>query len=282
MPLRIGIVGLDSSHAVSLVRRCNVRDADSPVRVIAGWPGGSSDAPLSAERVIGFTDEVRDRCGVEILESPEAVATAVDAVAILSMDGRNHAQLFARVASFRRPVFVNKPLATSRHDAERIAETARKHGVRWFSASALRLAAVSAPPARRVTVQCPLWFEPANVGWFWYGIHGIELAAAVCGRGISAVRLETFPDRELLHLEWRDGHTGTVVGLLNRDAAFTYACDDATAVPVGAHADRLEQAMLDFFAGADAPVTTADTLEVIACVAAANASRASDGRRISL
>jgi predicted dehydrogenase len=210
------------------------------------------------------------------------VAAVVDAVAIMSMDGRTHAALLSKIAPACPSVFVNKPLATSQREAASIADTARRHRARWFSASALRFAVDPPAPVRRAVVECPLWFEPANAGWFWYGMHGIELLLKLMGPGIVAARVESFPEHERLQLGWRDGRQGVVVGHYARDAAFTYACDDGPAVPVDPGVDRLEEAMLRFFAGGNAPVTPAETLEVIAAVEAANLSRANGGRRIVL
>jgi hypothetical protein len=282
MPLRIGIVGLDSSHAVSLARRCNAPDSTTDARVVAAWAGGSPDAPLSRDRVSGFAAEVTNTFGVPLMETPEAVATIVDAVAIMSMDGRTHASLFSKITPTCRSVFINKPLTTSRLEAQVIASTARRHAIRWFSASALRFAVTSPAPTRRAVVECPLWFEPANTGWFWYGVHGVELILRLMGPGVAAARVEPSSEHEILHLDWRDRRTGVVVGHYARDTAFTYACDDAPPTPVDPGADRLEKVMLKFFAGGDAPVTPAETIEVIAVVEAANLSRASGGRRITL
>lgn len=282
MPLRIGIVGLDSSHAVSLVRRCNRISSTTDARVVAAWAGGSPDAPLSRDRVSGFTAEVTNEFGVPLMETPEAVAAVVDAVAIMSMDGRTHALLFSKVARTCRSVFINKPLTTSRLEAQSIVDTAQRYAIRWFSASALRFSVAAPAPLRRALVECPLWFEPANAGWFWYGVHGVELIMRLMGPGIAAVRLESSPEREILHLDWRDGRTGVVRGQYARDTAFTYACYDSPPLPVDPGPDRLEEAMLKFFAGGDAPVTPSESIEVIAVVEAANLSRASGGRRITL
>ena len=52
--LTVGVVGLDMSHALEFTRRPNDPDNLDYVpgaRVIAGWPGGSKDFPLSWSRV---------------------------------------------------------------------------------------------------------------------------------------------------------------------------------------------------------------------------------------
>src|SRR5688500_15965080 len=111
--LKVGLVGLDMSHAVEFARRLNDPDNVEHVpggRVAAGVPGGSTDFPLSWSRVQKFTAEVRDKFGVEIVDSPEAVAERADVLLVTTADGRLHRVLFDRLLKFNRPMFIEKPL----------------------------------------------------------------------------------------------------------------------------------------------------------------------------
>ncbi len=60
--LRIGFVGLDSSHCTAFARLL-LEDAAGceygGARITAGWPGGSADFPLSRDRVQALTEEMR-------------------------------------------------------------------------------------------------------------------------------------------------------------------------------------------------------------------------------
>ena len=280
--LRIGILGLDTSHAPDVARYFNAGPGARVGRVTSAWPGGSPDAPLSIDRVAGFTAQLRDEFGVEIAPTPEAVAARSDALMLLAMDGRCHAELFARVAPSGVPVFINKPLATTSADAMAIAATAARCGVRWFSASVLRLGWPAGRVARRVSVSGPLWFEPANAGWFWYGVHGVELMCAAMGAGVSTVRVEVQPEREVLHARWRDGREAQVVGVLTRDAPFTLAEDNDAPQAIPVKLDQLTSVVADFFAGTPAPVEPASMLEIVRLLEAANASRARGGIEIAL
>src|SRR5213594_2637557 len=69
-PLRVGIIGLDTSHVVEFTKVLN--DACSPdhvpgARVVAAYQGGSPDVDASASRVEGFTARLRDQWKVEIV-----------------------------------------------------------------------------------------------------------------------------------------------------------------------------------------------------------------------
>src|SRR5206468_10092718 len=83
--LKIGLVGLDTSHVVAF-SKCFNKPGDAEHvpggRVVCAFPGGSNDFEMSASRVEKFTKQVHDDSGVEILDKPEAVAERVDLVFI--------------------------------------------------------------------------------------------------------------------------------------------------------------------------------------------------------
>ena len=60
--IRVGLIGLDTSHASTFTSI--LQNPDDPfhipgARVVAGCPGGSPDMPISISRVAGFTSELR-------------------------------------------------------------------------------------------------------------------------------------------------------------------------------------------------------------------------------
>ena len=111
--LKIGMIGLDTSHAEAFTGMLNDEKNKAHVpggRVVAAFPGGSPDMDISRNRVEGFTKTLREKYSVEMKETPEAVAEAVDLVMILSVDGRVHREQFERTAKFNwRPTKVSAP-----------------------------------------------------------------------------------------------------------------------------------------------------------------------------
>ena len=62
-PLRIGMIGLDTSHVIGFTKLLNNPESEHHVpggRVVVAYPGGSSDFELSWSRVEGFTTQLRD------------------------------------------------------------------------------------------------------------------------------------------------------------------------------------------------------------------------------
>src|SRR3954466_14487579 len=97
--LKIGLVGLDTSHVTGFAGLLNDPGNASHVpggKIVAAYPGGSKDFELSWSRVDGFTKTLREKYSVEMKDSPEAVAEAVDLLLITSVDGRVHREQFER------------------------------------------------------------------------------------------------------------------------------------------------------------------------------------------
>jgi len=57
---------------------------------------------------------------------------------IESVDGRQHLEQVKQALASGKPLWIDKPLASSLEDAREILRLAKDAGVPWFSASALR------------------------------------------------------------------------------------------------------------------------------------------------
>src|SRR5437867_5102722 len=184
-PLRVGIIGLDTSHVVEFTKVLN--DTSSPdhvpgARVVAAYKGGSPDVEASASRVEGFTARLRDQWKVEIVPAIPALCSKVDAVLLESVDGRVHLEQVKPVLAAKKRVFIDKPLAASYKDAREIARLAEAAGVPWFSSSSLRfypsIQALNYNAHEAETLGCddygPSPTEPHHLDLSWYGIHGVE------------------------------------------------------------------------------------------------------------
>lgn len=295
--LKLGLLGLDTSHVVAFAEWFNALARAPGARIVAAWPGGSPEFALSAGRVAGFTARLRDDFGVAIRATPEDVAVECDALLLTSVDGRVHRAQFERIARFGRPVFVDKPLALTSADAREIFATAERHGVRVCSSSALRFSttftcvvnAANRAEATGAEFFGPLTFEPVAPGYFWYAIHTVEMLYATLGRGCASVCVTTGAGEDVISATWRDGRAGVVRGRHGATHAFggsvqfggrIETVDIASAVTPFFHS--LSEALLTFFRGGPAPVAAEETLELIRFLEAANESREHGGREVAL
>lgn len=140
--------------------------------------------PMSWNRVKGYTKTVRDM-GVEIVGSIDELLNRVDVVLLESVDGRVHLAQARPVIAAGKPLFIDKPLASSLADGVQLLRLAKEKGVPCFSASSLRFSS-GFQAARNGTSRfgdirsCTAW-SSANLNAhdaepFWlHGIHGVEI-----------------------------------------------------------------------------------------------------------
>jgi hypothetical protein len=206
--IRIGILGLDTSHCVAFAD--HLLNNYSQFDLAAAWPGGSERIPVSRNRLSGFVQQMADR-GISILETPEQVAEQSDAIWILSLDGNCHRELFERVARPGLRIFFDKPMADRVDDAEAIFKLADQMGVRVFSASALRFVSPLRPLLENaggpleVRLTASLNEQEGVPTYHFYGIHATELLVEALGADWDT--LESIDSEALeFRIGWRAGH----------------------------------------------------------------------------
>ena len=220
--VRIGIIGCDTSHAVEFTRAFHqsAPGIEFPTQVTAAYPGGSSDMPDSIQRIPQFIEELRSM-GVVIVDSMAELLARVDAVLLLSLDGRKHLEQARVVFAQRKPTFIDKPLATSVQEAIAIREAAEQTATPWFSCSPLRVSpnitSLCCDPKLGDVVGChaygPCMSEPHHPDMFFYGIHAVEILLTMMGPGCEAVSSTCAPDASVVVGVWKDGRVGTVRGI---------------------------------------------------------------------
>jgi predicted dehydrogenase len=294
-PLRAGIIGLDTSHALAFTEVLNAANPApefAGVRVVAAFPGGSDDIPDSRDRIADFTAKVRTH-GVEIVDSIEALLPKIDVVLLESVDGRPHLEQVFPVLRAKKPVFIDKPVAGSLADAVEIYRLAKENGVPCFSSSALRFSSgiasmrndelVGAVIGCEARSPCPI--EPHHPDLFWYGIHGVETLFTIMGPGCERVTRVHTDGTELVVGTWKDGRIGTFRGTRNGPqgyGAMVYGTKAAS--PSGGFEgyQPLVVEIVKFFKTGKPPVTAEETLEIYAFMEAADESRRQDGASVEL
>ena len=109
--MRLGMIGLDTSHVIAFTQIINNPKNNYGCRVVAGFSGGSPDMPASANRVEKFTEQLRSQFGLEIVDTIEELCRKVDGVLLESVDGRPHLKQVRPVIAAKKPVFIDKPVA---------------------------------------------------------------------------------------------------------------------------------------------------------------------------
>jgi predicted dehydrogenase len=291
--LRIGMIGLDTSHVTAFTKILNDPADKNHIpgaRVVAAFKGGSPDIPSSHTRVDGYAKELTEKWGVKIYDTIEEVCQNVDAVMIESVDGRPHLEQAKPVIKAKKPLFIDKPMAGSLRDALEIFRLAREAGVPVFSASSLRYAkstqAVRGGSLGKVTraeTFSPCSLEPHHPDLFWYGIHGVESLFTVMGTGCeSVVRGKTADGKIEVTGTWAGGRTGTF-----REGAKGYggkAWGEKGEADVGPYEGYhpLVAEAVKFFQTGVVPVAAEETIEILAFMEAADESKRQNGAPVKL
>jgi predicted dehydrogenase len=215
-PIRIGLIGLDTSHVTAFTKIINdatAKDHIKGAKVVAAFKGGSPDIESSISRVDGYTKTLKQKFGVEICQTIEELCGKVDAVH--DRKCRWSTPSCPSKASYcgRTAPLLDKPVAGSLSDTLKIYHLAKKAGVPIFSSSSLRYGkstqAVRGGSIGKVTyARCssPAKIEPHHPDLFWYGVHGCESLFTVMGTGCQSVIRRTTPEG-LIEVEgtWEGG-----------------------------------------------------------------------------
>ena len=293
--LRIGVIGLDTSHVPAFAKTLNDPASKNHMpgaRIVAAFKGGSPDITNSWGRVDKFTQEVQEKYGVKIVPSIEELCRQVDVVMLESVDGRPHLEQARIAIRAGKPLFIDKPMAASLHDALEIFRLAREHKVPVFSASSLRFGkgtqAVRNGSIGKVTgaeTFSPVSIEPHHPDLFWYGIHGVESLFTVMGPGCATVKRGTTPEGKIEVIgTWQDGRTGI---FRETPKGHTYggtAKGEKGEAAVGAY-DGYEPLLVEvmkFFQTGISPVPERETIEILAFMEAADESKRLGGQPVSV
>ncbi len=296
--IKVGVIGLDTSHVTAFTKLLNDRSDPNHVpgaRVVAAFKGGSPDVEASRARIERFTAEMKDKWGVEIVGSIEELCKKVDAALLESVDGRPHLNQVRPVFAAGKRVFIDKPLAASYADAREIVRLSRESGTPFFSSSSLRFADDLQAMKRDEKLGAllgaftygPAPTEPHHPDLFWYGIHAVEMLYALMGPGCESVTRVHTDGADVVVGKWKGGRVGTMHGI--RDGkqdygalAFGAKANLATPTPMKYDYRNLLVEIVRFFQTGTPPVPPEETLEIMAFMEAADLSKSRGGAPVML
>lgn len=293
-PIKVGILGLDA-HGLPFTQIVNSPTASgslATIRVVAAYPGGSPDIPTSVQ-ILGNSIEPCRKLGVEILDTPEQVLEKVDAVMLLSIDGRTHLELAKKVFAAGKPVYVNKPAAASLADVLEIFRLAKEANVPCFSSSALRFAtsiqAIAHDEKVGEILGCdaysPCSLEPHHADLAWYGVHGVEILFTLMGSGCQSVSRTKTEGTDFAVGLWKDGRIGTFRGLRAGPHEYGAKVFGSKSIADSGRFEGYEPLVVEiakFFQTKTPPVSAEQTIEIFAFIEAADASLRQGGAPVTL
>jgi predicted dehydrogenase len=250
-------------------------------RVTHIWTDDPADAPLVS----------RASLIAEVVGRPEDVIGRVDAVFVASGDGFDHVLRARPFVEAGLPVFVDKPLALTVADLQTFVDWKRK-GARILSSSGMRYAPALDPLlADRSRLGELRWISSLMCkDWEGYGIHAFEPVFRLLGPGFTSVRLESQPRFETAHILHRTGVQVTVPVIYDGTATFGTVHLAGTAgqatLQLSDTYTAFRRQLVSFIdyvrTGGPDPYPFAETVEMMAVIAAGIRSRTEGSRRVDV
>lgn len=284
-PVRIGMIGLDTSHCLAFAELFNKQEADPEVagfRVVLVYPKGSPDIESSVKRVPDYTVKIK-ALGVEVCDDLDTMISQVDAVLLETNDGRPHLEQVAPVLKAHKPVFIDKPIAGSLVDAIAIFELAKHYQTPVFSSSSLRFSKTaqeirggSIGDVTGCDAYSPCSLEATHPDLFWYGIHGCETLFTVMGAGCESVVRTSTENFDQVTGIWSGGRIGTFRGIRAGGSGYggtAFGSKGIAALGEYGGYRPLVVEIAKFFRTGTAPVSSDETIDLYAFMEAADESK---------
>lgn len=292
--IRIGIIGLDTSHSTAFTELLNGDSDDKFVKefeIVAAYPYGSKTIQSSYERIPGYIEEVKKH-GVEITSSIAELLDKVDCVMLETNDGRIHLEQALEVFKSGKICYIDKPIGATLGQAIAIYEMAEKYNVPIFSSSALRYSPQNQKlrngeygPILGADCYSPHKVEPTHPDFGFYGIHGVETLYTLMGTGCESVNRMSSKDADVVVGRWKDGRIGTFRGIKEGPAIYGgTAYTEKEAVAAGGYAGYkvLLDEVLRFFETGVAPISKEETIEIFTFMKASNMSKEQNGKIVTM
>lgn len=292
--IKIGIIGLDTSHSTAFTELLNGDSDDKFVKefeVVAAYPYGSKTIQSSYERIPGYIEEVKKH-GVEITSSIAELLDKVDCVMLETNDGRIHLEQAMEVFKSGKICYIDKPIGATLGQAIAIYEMAEKYNVPIFSSSALRYSPQNQKLrngefGKILGADCysPHKVEPTHPDFGFYGIHGVETLYTLMGTGCESVNRMSSQDADVVVGRWKDGRIGTFRGIKEGPPIYGgTAYTPKGSIAAGGYEGYkvLLDQILTFFKTGVAPISKEETIEIFTFMKASNMSKEQNGKIVTM
>jgi predicted dehydrogenase len=310
-PIKVGIIGLDNYQAVAFTQLWHAPKAADDLaglKVVAAVAAGSPDIEESVRELPKWSKDIQ-KYGVEIVPTTDELLKRVDAVLVMSVDGRAHLEQLKPVFKAGKPVYIGRPLAASLADTVEIFRLAKESKTPIFSCSQHRFSPgfigmrnhpeVGDVIGADVYGGCPR--EAHHPDLFWHGVHGVETLYTIMGPGCVSVTRAATDTADVVTGVWKDGRVGTYRGIRKgapKYSAVVFGTKGVSpagvyghGVPVKGIAPTNDKYMgyegvaveiAKFFKTRTPPVTAEETTELFAFMEAADESKRKGGAPVKL
>jgi predicted dehydrogenase len=283
-PVKVAIIGLDTSHAVALPKLMQDPEVKDQVRELRAVSCLRFSTPFQSEKGLDERQAYLESIGVKVTNDFEEAVAGCDAVMLEINDPSYHLEYFEKCASLGKPVFLDKPFADTLENTGKILDIAKEKNVRFFTSSSLRFdidiveGLQKVKPPQSATVWGPVGRAAAGSSIVWYGVHAFEILNRTMGSGAVAVSGSADLNGYVFHVIYGDGRRG-IVELSRNCWSYGTACRDAegksSLIQVTGRIPFYKMLLMEivkFFTTGEQPVALTDSIEVMAMLSAADES----------
>lgn len=193
--MKIGVIGSDSTHVVAFSKRLN-----EIAGIDVAWIdiNNYTTLPFSGDRAPHILEQLH-LLGIPLVEGYRH-NEIVDAYCILNIDAGSHRNIINYLSTLGKPIFVDKPIFYDVCDFQDITQA-------LFSSSALRYCSFVKRAYKHlndththISIEGPLSFIEGIEGYFWYGIHLIEIVHTLGEGDIHIQTVHDYGDFEIVEM----------------------------------------------------------------------------------
>ena len=223
----IGLLGAQNSHAAHFLETIN-RQKRFPGVSIQFVYGG--DDPETAAKLVAEYQ-------IEACPTEEEVIEKSDAVVITYRKGSLHYNAAMKALRAGKAVFNDKPFALENREAQDIVDYAKDHNLLVCGGSNMKgvpdIVSVipKIQPGDTIVISFSADPESEYEGYFFYGIHSVELCLMLCGRdykfvssvrnGKTVISTLTFPENNCVIMTSPE-FTGLSIAVVNKSGMTQY------------------------------------------------------------
>ncbi len=308
--MRIGAIGIDSSHTPVFTNRINTlhKEGKTKCQVTHFWDPGNHewqhpDGPVQSAKDVAKWREDTIKDGAKQVDTIDDLLKNVDGVMVLNISGHRHLELSVPSLARGMPTYIDKPLTCSIDQAKALLAMSRQYKARCYSASSLRFV-TEIPKLDKEKIGNVIAIDAFGNGevmdimpGLWhYGCHSIEMVDAIfahLGHGGGVKRVSAIASGtnttgyHLLDMEYRDGRIARI--RCDRNGAWAFGATvhgskgiQQFVVDFAPVYTRLVEGMVKFFENGTAPVNLRDIVENVAVMQCGNESIAQGGNWVEV
>ena len=137
-PIKVAIIGLDTSHSVALPKLMQDPAEKDQIKELRATRCLRFETPFQNKAGLDERQAYLESIGVLVTTDFDEAVADCDAIMLEINDPSYHLEYFEKCAKLGKPIFLDKPFADTIANTRKIMQIAKENNIRYFTASSLR------------------------------------------------------------------------------------------------------------------------------------------------